>query len=232
MIEHAHILQLQFCAALHQAHPFGAISDQQEHDLAMVLEDHGRIENCFEVMGHAMRAEVRRNKLALQPQLFTERVLTFRNLVEGKINPILDDSDFPSIDPLLHHVALESVRHWHDRLRVPISKHFEILECADNRAIFDRTYRQDRVWPEIANLQHPGCALNRAYEKSSKAIEKLRRGGDHHVRFRYEWNNQDRAYHERDIVERAFDEPLVGCHIGPHPNHLNPGCDFALEEPV
>ena len=216
---------------LDQVFPFGAIAGQEESNPGIVPQPLGSPEDGVEAVGHAVGADVGRDKLALHAELGGQRAAILLGRVEREIDAVGNHGDFARPAPGLD-VGHEGIRHADDCVSLTVGKSLQPAEDPGDPAFPHGAHGHDGLGPEVPDLQHPGHPLQAAHQIACQPAEKLGRGGDHDINLRQRGGHQRGHEQIEKIVGAAAYETRIRRRQGQHPVDVDTRNFLMLKPPV
>ena len=128
-IEQHHIAQVLPRDDLLESPLAGAVSDAEEDCVAVDRAITGG-HQAFEVMRHAMRADVAHDELAGEAELRAQRFVRYAALEHPEVDAVGDDLDLLRGDAARDQVLLERRSDGDHQVGVPVEEHLELVESA------------------------------------------------------------------------------------------------------
>ena len=137
------------------------------------LQRRSGVENRFEVVRHAMRADVPGDEAPFDAQPLHELGVLRSRREARHVDAVGDDVDLASIDSSGGQLVPERMRHRDDRFGAAIEKHFQPLEETDRGSLAHRADRFDRLGPQITQFEDERHALQRGHGPGRAGSEEL-----------------------------------------------------------
>ena len=172
-------------------------------------------------MRHPVRSDIADHRLSRQAEFGGESLVPRARFEMREVRAVGDDADFPGLNTARDQIALECVRNGDHPRRVPVEEEFELFERIEDLHVPHRAHRSDGFRPEVAQLEHIRTPLEQPGNISGAGREKLRRGRDDHVYVADAETCGHRRNHEARIIERSFEEALIGTDVSPDPDDID-----------
>ena len=164
-----------------------------------------------------MRAHVADHELAGVAQPLAHFGVTCSRHEAIQVDAVLDDFDLLRCHAPLAQSRTKGIGDHHDAVGLAIKVFLDPGEAAhDGVSLGQRTHRDDRLGPEIADFEDEGKRTRAGDDMPGDRTEKLRAGGNQHVRaVHVKLSPQRGRGGETRVGERSSQSPVVGGRVDP-----------------
>ncbi len=98
-------------------------------------------------MRHAVRTDVRRNKLTLNTQRIGKRIVARLIGKKTEVDAVTNNGRFTLTTAIRHNMHLKGIGNHYDTVSLAVSESFQPFQSADNLLILDRPDGKNRLRP-------------------------------------------------------------------------------------
>ena len=192
----------------------------------------GRVDDGLQIVRQALCADIADDEAVGESVLLEQRLRPRPGRELHRVDAVRHDADLRARHAALDQ-ALAQAAIGRDDPRGGAIEH--VLDRAQHShhqmALAHHVEGDDRIGPQVADLEQIGPPLGQREQAARQARQKLRRSRHDHVGFLQQAGKEAGQAETREI-ERPAQDGAVRREIGPHPHDLDSVHRFPLEEPI